>query len=90
MGNVVFETYVAVFFFDHPGENDPEIYSRFVTSTQGSTVLWEADKPAMKFSESYARDIAFGLTVNGWCAAVVKVVKGVQLRNPRSDDEADA
>ena len=36
----------------------------------------------MVFSESYAKDIVFGLTLNGHAAAVVKVLHGVSFKNP--------
>lgn len=75
---VKFKTYVAVFFAEH---NSDRNLVKFVTGTEGSTALWEADKPAMVMSESFAKDIVYGLTVNGYAAAVIKVVNGVELRN---------
>ena len=75
---VKFKTHVAVFFADH---ESPKNCVKFVTGTEGSTALWEADKPAMVMSESFAKDIVYGLTVNGYAAAVIKVVNGVELRN---------
>ena len=75
---VKFKTYVAVFFPDH---DSPKNYVKFVTGTEGSTALWEADKPAMVMSESFAKDIVYGLTMNGYAAAIIKVVNGVKLRN---------
>ena len=35
-----------------------------------------------RLAESYAKDIVFGLTLNGYAAAVIKVLHGVTLKNP--------
>lgn len=76
--------YVALFWSDSPKEDDPDMYARFVTSVSDSPKMahWEAGEPAMRFSEDYAKDIVFGLCVNGYAAGVVKVPKGVEFRNP--------
>jgi len=71
-----FDTYIAVFF---PNENG--LVTKFVTSTEGSTAHWEAGREAHLFSESYAKDIVYGLTLNGYAAAVIKVLHGVTLKN---------
>ena len=78
MSNPRFDTYVAVF-----TNKDGEIRTRFVTDIPSrNTAEWNAGKPAMALSESYAKDIVFGLTLNGHAAAVVKVLHGVELNNP--------
>lgn len=78
MGNPRFDTYVAVLF-----NEDGEVYTRFVTGLPArNTAEWNAGEPAMKLSEGYAKDIVFGLTLNGHAAAVIKVLHGVELRNP--------
>ena len=76
MMNPRFDTYVAVFI-----EKDGGVTVKWVTSAEGSWAHWEAGKPAKKFAESYAKDIVFGLTLNGHAAAVVKVLHGVELEN---------
>ena len=75
---VKFKTHVAVFFPDH---DSPKNYVKFVTGTEGTTARWEADKPAVALSESFAKDIVYGLTMNGYAAAVIKVLSTMELRN---------
>jgi len=74
--NQKFDAFVAVF-FSKDGENTV----KFVTEVDRNTASWEAGKPAMKLSESFAKDIVFGLTLNGFAAAVVRVLHGVEFRN---------
>ena len=74
-----FATYICVYFSD-PEQGDT--YAKFVTGLESHNIArWEAGKPAKKFSESFARDIVFGLTLNGYAAAVIQVIDGVQLKN---------
>lgn len=75
---VRYNTYVAMFFTE-PRTGKTGV--KFVTGTEGSIALWKDDQPAMKLSESFAKDIVYGLTLNGFTAAVIKVVNGVELRN---------
>lgn len=80
---VKYKTYVAVFFPDHwfvLGDS-PKTYVKFVTGTEGTTAHWEADKPAVALSESFAKDIVYGLTMNGYAAAVIKVLDTMKLWN---------
>ena len=78
MSNPRYDTYVAVF-----TSQDGIIRTRFVTDLPSrNTAEWNAGKPAMPISESYAKDIVLGLTLNGFAAAVVKVLHGVELKNP--------
>ena len=73
-----FDTYVAVF-----TNKDGDIRTRFVTGIPArNSAEWKDGLPAMKLSEDYAKDIVFGLTLNGHAAAVVKVLRGVELSNP--------
>ena len=51
--------------------------TKFVTGTNGTMALWEAGKPAKRFPKGVARDIVYGLTVNGFTAAVVTTFAGV-------------
>ena len=77
MSNPRFDTYVAVFTGDTV---------RFVTGTPSRNYAeWKAGEPAMPLSESYAKDIVFGLTLNGHASAVIKVLHGVELKNPQED-----
>lgn len=78
MSNPRYDTYVAVF-----TNKDGDIRTRFVTDLPARNVAeWNAGKPAMQIAESYAKDIVLGLTLNGFAAAVVKVLHGVNLNNP--------
>ena len=77
MKNPRFDTYVAVFFSE--GDQD---HVRYVTGIPSrNSAEWKEGQPAMKLSEDYARDIVFGLTLNGYPAAVVKFLHGVEIRN---------
>ena len=79
-----FVTHVAVFY---PNVTDIGPVAKFVTSVEGSTCRWDAGKEAMVFSEEHARDIVYGLTLNGYPAAVLKVLRGVTLCNSEAKDE---
>lgn len=74
-----FDTYVAVF-MEEGGYTVP----RFVTGIPShNSAVWEAGKPAMPFtSQSYAEDVVQGLTLNGYPAAVVRFLHGVEVKNP--------
>lgn len=79
MKSQTFETYAAVFF-----NEDGKVCTRYVTGIPSRNMAeWKEGEPAMKLSESYAKDIVFGLTLNGYAAAVVKVLRGVSLNNPK-------
>ena len=85
MKNPRYDCYVAIFF---DGDAD-RITSKFVTSVPARNLAeWKAGEPAMTFSEDYAKDIVFGLTLNGYSAAVVKVLHGVTFTNPGKKVEA--
>jgi hypothetical protein len=79
MSNPRYDTFVAVF------TNDGEkINTRFVTDLPARNVAeWNAGKPAMRIPETYAKDIVYGLTLNGHAAGVVKVLHGVEFTNPK-------
>ena len=77
MKNPCFDTYVAVIFTENGQER-----VRYVTGTSRNTAEWVPGKPAVKLSESFAKDIVYGLTLNGYAAAVVKFLHGVELCNP--------
>lgn len=75
---VKYNTYVAVFF---PDPDTGRHFVKFVTGVEKSAALWEDGKPAMRVTEPFAKDIVYGLTFNGFHAAVIKVLNGVELRN---------
>ena len=78
MKNPRYDTYVTVFFAE-----DGEIYARFVTGIPShNRAEWLAGQPAMKMSEDMAKDIVFGLTLNGHAATVTKALHGVEFKNP--------
>jgi len=78
-----FDTYVAVFFLN---ATDLGPVVKFVTSTEGSTCRWDPGQEAMRVSEDWAKDIVYGLTLNGYSAAVLKVLHGVTLYNSETKD----
>lgn len=79
MSNPRFDTYVAVF-----ATEEGKITAKFVTGIPSrNTAEWNDGEPAMPLSESYARDIVYGLTLNGHPAAVVKALHGVTFTNPK-------
>lgn len=73
-----FNTYVAVFFPDRESDKN---FVKFVTGVEGSNAMWEKGKPAMRLTESFAKDVVLGLTMNGYAAAVVKAIDGLELEN---------
>lgn len=78
MKNPRFDTYVAIL-----TDDTGKLSTRFVTGIPGhNTAEWLQGEPAMSMSETIAKDIVFGLTLNGYAAAVVKVLHGVTLKNP--------
>lgn len=80
MGNPRFDTYVAVF-----GQCDGKVTVKFVTGLpEHNTAEWKDGEPALNLSESYAKDIVFGLTLNGHPSAVIKVLHGVELKNGKA------
>ena len=61
---------------------------KYVTSiqTEPKVAKWDDGKEAMIFSKDYAKDLAFGLCVNG-CAAIVMIKPDyLTLVNPESKD----
>lgn len=67
---------IAVFTQDETGKGHT---AKFVTSTEGSTARWDAGKPAKRFSERTAKDIVYGLALNGYKAGMVTVLAGVTV-----------
>ena len=62
---------------------------KYVTSVQTEPKVshWEDGKEAMAFSKDYAKDLAFGLCVNGYTAIVMIKPNYLTLVNPESEDE---
>lgn len=61
---------------------------KYVTSIQiePKVAKWEDGKEAMTFSKDYAKDLAFGLCVNGYAAVVMIKENYLDLRNPESEE----
>ena len=61
---------------------------KYVTSvqTEPKVAHWEDGKEAMEFSKDYAKDLAFGLCVNGYAAIVMIKPDYLTLVNPESED----
>lgn len=57
---------------------------KYVTSvqTEPKVAKWDDGKEAMVFSKDYARDLAFGLCVNGYAAIVMIKPDYLTLVNP--------
>ena len=61
---------------------------KYVTSvqTEPKVAKWEDGKEAMAFSKDYAKDLAFGLCVNGYAAIVMIKPDYLTLVNPESEN----
>ena len=61
---------------------------KYVTSvqTEPKVSYWEDGKEAMTFSKDYAKDLAFGLCVNGYTAIVMIKPNYLTLVNPKSEE----
>ena len=61
---------------------------KYVTSvqTEPKVAKWEDGKDAMTFSKDYAKDLAFGLCVNGYAAIVMIKPDYLTLVNPESNE----
>ena len=71
--NAKFSTFICVFFTDGKGA---DIRAKFVTSLEDHNIArWDAGKPAMPFSESLAKDVVYGLTLNGYAAANIPCLR---------------
>ena len=60
---------------------------KYVTSVQieSKVAHWEDGKEAMAFSKDYAKDLSFGLCVNGYTAIVMIKPDYLTLANPESE-----
>lgn len=61
---------------------------KYVTSvqTKPKVAKWDDGEPAITFSKDYAKDLAFGLCVNGYAAVVMIKADYLDLRNPESEE----
>jgi len=79
------EEYVVWILF--PYENRTEI--KYVTSisSKSKVAKWEDGKEAMSFSKEYAKDLAWGLTLNGNPAIAMLKESYLHLENPKIESE---
>lgn len=79
------EEYVVGILF--PYENRTEI--KYVTnvSSESKVAKWEEGKEAIPFSKTYAKDLAWGLTLNGHPAIVMLKEPYLLLENPKIESE---
>ena len=77
------ETYVVGILLS----TETETKIKYVTSvqTQPKIAKWENGKEAMTFSKEYAKDLAFGLCVNGFAAIVMIKTDYLELKNPEGE-----
>ena len=61
---------------------------KYATSvqTEPKVAKWNDDKEAMTFSKDYAKDLAFGLCINGYAAIVMIKPDYLTLVNPESNE----
>ena len=61
---------------------------KYVTSiqTEPKVAKWDDGKEAMIFSKNYAKDLAFGLCMNGYAAIVMIKPDYLTLVNPESNE----
>ena len=61
---------------------------KYVTSiqTEPKVAKWNDGEEAMTFSKDYAKDLAFGLCVNGYAAIVMIKPDYLTLVNPESNE----
>ena len=62
---------------------------KYVTSvqTEPKVAKWDDGKEAITFSKDYAKDLAFGLCINGYAAIVMIKTDYLTLVNSESEDE---
>ena len=70
-----------------PYENRTEI--KYVTSisSKSKVAKWEDGQNAMTFSKAYAKDLAWGLTLNGNPAIAMLKESYLHLENPKIESE---
>lgn len=72
-----------------PGETETTI--KYVTSVQmePKVAKWEDGKPAMTFSKDYAKDLAFGLCINGYAAIPMLKENYLNLFNLKAKEDTE-
>lgn len=62
---------------------------KYVTnvSSESKVAKWEDGKEAMTFSKTYAKDLAWGLTLNGHPAIAMLKESYLLLENPKIESE---
>lgn len=62
---------------------------KYVTSitTKSKVAKWEDGKEAITFSKAYAKDLAWGLTLNGHLAIAMLKESYLLLENPKIESE---
>ena len=70
---------------------ETETTIKYVTSvqTQPKVAKWDDGEPAMALSKEYAKDLAFGLCVNGYIAIPMLKADYLDLRNPGSESDTN-
>lgn len=81
------EEYVVGILF--PYKDRTEI--KYVTnvSSEPKVAKWEDGKEVITFSKAYAKDLAFGLTLNGNPALVMLKESYMDLKNPKPAESED-
>ena len=84
MSRLAVEYVVGILF---PYENRTEI--KYVTSisSKSKVAKWEDGQNAMTFSKAYAKDLAWGLTLNGNPAIAMLKESYLHLENPKIESE---
>ena len=64
---------------------------KYVTGvqTEPKVAKWDDGKEAMVFSKDYAKDLAFGLCINGYPAIVMIKPDYLTLVNPKAESEEE-
>lgn len=62
---------------------------KYVTTVNSRTKYaeWKAGEKAMEFSKEYAKDLAFGLCVNGYVAIPMLKADYLNLKNPKREED---
>lgn len=72
-----------------PYEDRTEIKYVTSVSSEPKVAKWEDGESAMTFSKNYAKDLAFGLTLNGNPALAMLKESYMDLKNPKPTESED-
>lgn len=81
------EEYVVGILF--PYKDRTEIKYVTSVSSEPKVAKWEDGKEAMTFSKAYAKDLAWGLTLNGNPAIAILKESCLNLSNPKNVESDD-